>query len=77
MRQVGTRRLPTIAKQASGLLLIEGARFSQTIAHLSPTTFVPKGMYRFASHEQANQHAQDCLVQGMGLLAVERANVVG
>ena len=58
--------------QASGALLAEGARFSETMAHLSPTTFVPKGVYRYRSHDAANRHAQDCLTLGMGLLAAER-----
>ncbi len=72
MRQVGQRREPELALRASGALLAEGARFSESISHLSPTTFVPKGVYRFRSHEQANRHQQDCLVRGMGLLAVAR-----
>ena len=72
MRQVGTRREPTLARTATGLLLAEGARFSETIASLAPTTFIPKGVYRFRSHEEANRHQQDCLVHGMGLLAASR-----
>jgi hypothetical protein len=54
---------------ASGVLLAEGARFNETISRLLPTTFVPKGIYRFRSHEAGNQHAEDCLVRGMGRLA--------
>lgn len=73
MRQVGSRREPEIVAQASGLLLKQGARFSETLSRLAPSTFVPKGVYRFRSHEEANRHEQDCLVRGMGLLAVERA----
>jgi hypothetical protein len=61
-----------MVEQASGLLLIEGARFSEAVSRLSPTTFVPKGVYRFRTHEEANRHEQDCLVRGMGLLAAER-----
>lgn len=72
MRQVGWRREPEVTVQASGLLLAQGARFSESIAHLSQTTFIPKGVYRFRSHDDANQHAQGCLVRGMGLLAAER-----
>lgn len=73
MRQVGARREPEIVAQASGLLLRQGARFSETLSRLAPSTFVPKGVYRFRSHEEANRHEQDCLVRGMGLLAAERA----
>lgn len=71
-KQVGSRREQQLTAAASGILLAEGARFSESISHLSPTTFVPKGVYRFRSHEEANRHEQDCLVRGMGLLARER-----
>jgi hypothetical protein len=57
---------------ASGLLLAEGARFSESISRLSQATFVPKGVYRFRSHDAANRHAEDCLVQGMARLAAAR-----
>lgn len=73
MRQVGARRERSISLSASGSLLIEGALFNEAISRLSPSTFVPKGVYRFRSHEAANQHAEDCLVRGMGLLAALRS----
>lgn len=72
MKQVGSRRERELSHRASGALLAEGARFSESIAQLSPTTFMPKGLYRYRSHDAANQHAQDCLTLGMGLLAAER-----
>ncbi len=72
MRQVGLRREPAIAEQASGLLLIEGARFNEAVARLARTTFVPKGVYRFKSHDEANSHEVNCLVHGMGLRALRR-----
>ena len=73
MRQVGKRREAPLAEHASAALLLEGARFNEAMAHLAPSTFMPKGIYRFKSHEAMNQHQQDCLVLGMGLLAAERA----
>lgn len=72
MRQVGTRREPAIAEQASGLLLTEGARFNEGIARLSRATFVPKGVYRYKSHEAANRHDVDYIVRAMGLRALHR-----
>jgi hypothetical protein len=72
MRRVGSRRERRIAVSASGNLLAEGARFNEAVAQLSKSTFVPKGIYRFRSHEAANRHAEDCLVRGMGLLAAMR-----
>ena len=59
--------------QAEGTLLVEGACFSETIAHLAPTTFIPKGVYRFSSHEDANKQQEGCLARGLGRLAAERA----
>jgi hypothetical protein len=73
MRQVGSRREKGLALNANGELLIEGARFSEAVSGLSQSTFVPKGIYRFRSHEAANRHAEDCLVRGMGRLAAARA----
>ena len=72
MRQVGSRREPAIAEQASGLLLIEGARFNESISHLARTTFIPKGVYRYKSHDEASRHDVDCLVRGLGLRALKR-----
>ncbi|MDH4080761.1 MAG: hypothetical protein OEU68_13195 [Nitrospira sp.] len=73
MITVGHRRERPIAMQADGTLLAEGARFSETIAQLAKSTFIPKGVYRFRSHRDANKQQEDCLVQGLGRLAVERA----
>mgnify|MGYP003433280512 CR=1 FL=1 len=56
MRRVGSRCEPVVVKQASGLLLAEGARFNEAVSRLAPTTFVLKGVYRFKSHEEANRH---------------------
>lgn len=69
MRQVGTRREPMLVPQASGQLLAAAARFNESLARLTPTTFVPKGVYRYRSHEEANRHEQDCLARGMAALA--------
>ncbi|NGZ10932.1 MAG: hypothetical protein CV088_16365 [Nitrospira sp. LK70] len=73
MITVGHSRERPIAGQADGTLLAEGARFSETIAHLAKSTVIPKGVYRFRSHKDANQQQEDCLVQDMRRLAAERA----
>lgn len=72
MRTVGHRREPSLALRGTGTLLAEGARFSETIAHLAKSTFIPKGVYRFRSHKDANTQQEDSLVRGMGRLAAER-----
>jgi hypothetical protein len=72
MKQVGSRRERTLAMQASGTLIARGARFSESLSALSPTTFMPKGVYHFRTYQGANRHAQDCLTLGMGRLAIAR-----
>ena len=73
MKTIGSRRQPEITLHASGEALAAAARFSESIAHLAKSTFIPKGVYRFKSHEAANKHQQDCLARGMGLLAAARS----
>lgn len=75
MRTVGYRKEHPITFSASAVLLAEGARFNDEI-HRLPTgnqTFVPKGVYRFKSFEEANRQDLDCLVEGMTQIALERA----
>ena len=76
MRTVGIRKERPIGLFATGALLAEGARFNDEM-HRLPTgdmTFIPKGVYRFKTHEEANQHQLDCLTKGMAKIALERAN---
>jgi len=75
MKRVG-RRLepPPIAAKPSGALLAEGARFSESMARLAPVGIMPKGVYRYKSHEEANRHAQECLARAMARLAWERGH---
>ena len=61
-----------MTERANGEALAEGARFSEAVSHLTRSTFIPKGVYRFKTHEAANKHQQDCLALGMGMLAAER-----
>lgn len=75
MRTIGHRKEHPITFSASAALLAEGARFNDEI-HRLPTgnaTFIPKGVFRFSSHEAANRHEIDCLVEGMAQIALGRA----
>jgi hypothetical protein len=75
MRTIGHRKERQITFSASAALLREGARFNDEI-HRLPTgrsTFIPKGVFRFKSHEEANQHQQTCLIEGMAQIALERS----
>lgn len=75
MRTVGQRKEHSITFSASGELLAEGARFNDEIHRLPSgnTTYIPKGLYRFKSFEEANQHQAECLAAGMAKIAMERA----
>lgn len=74
MRIIGKRKERPITFFASAELLAEGARFNDEIHQLPTgnTTFIPKGLFRFKSHEDANRHQQGCLVKGMAQTALER-----
>jgi hypothetical protein len=75
MRTIGHRKARPISFSASAALLAEGARFNDEIHRLPTgnTTFTPKGVFRFKTHEEANRHQQDCLVEGMAKIALARS----
>lgn len=74
MRTIGHRKQRPITFSASAELLAEGARFNDEIHRLPTgnTTFIPKGIYRFKNHEDANRQQLDCLIEGMAQTALER-----
>ncbi len=75
MRTVGQRKERPVGLLASGVLLVKGARFNDQMHRLptGDTTFIPKGVYRFKTHEDAYRHQLDCLAKGMAKVAMERA----
>lgn len=74
MRIVGSRKERPVGQEASGTLLAAGARFNDEMHRLPTgnTTFIPKGIYRFRTHAEANRHQADCLAAGMVQIAKER-----
>lgn len=76
IRIVGCRKEPQITFSASGDLLAEGARFNDEIHRLpsGKQGFIPKGLYRFKSHEEANRFDLDCLAKFMARMS-EGSNV--
>jgi hypothetical protein len=74
MRTVGTRKERAITFNASAELLTEGARFNDELQRL-PTggqTFIPKGLYRFRTHEEANAIDLARLAGGLAEIAWEQ-----
>jgi hypothetical protein len=72
MRIIGKRLQQAITAEASGTQLAEGARFSESISKLAGCVYMPKGIYRYKSHEEANAHQLECLARGMAVLALGR-----
>ena len=67
MRVTGHRKLRPVKANASGDMLKQGALFNDEIHKLptGSTTAFPKGVYRYASSEEANSHWMECVVKGM------------
>jgi hypothetical protein len=67
MKTVGHRHLPRIHGEPSGQLLAEAARVNDALGGFpgGGSGFIPKGVYRFMTHEDANRHWEDCLAAAM------------
>ena len=74
MRVVGKRKLRPVSLRPSGELLAESARFTQGIERYGEfaSTFIPKGVYRFGTLDEADAHRERCLIEGMARLAAKR-----
>jgi len=72
-RQVGRRVLRPASAELSLQALSEAFVLSGELGKLSGgSTFFPKGVFRYRSHEEANRHWDECVARGMARLAVER-----
>ena len=75
MRIVGRRKEPAITFSPSPALLATGIGFNDDLQRL-PTgklDFVPKGVYSFRTHEDANRFDRECVCKRMADIARERA----
>jgi hypothetical protein len=74
MKVIGKRKLRELEAEPSGSLLAESARFNDGLADVPGigSTFIPKGIYRFKSADEADSHRQRCLAEGMAGLANQR-----
>ncbi|MFN0316196.1 MAG: hypothetical protein ACKVQA_14300 [Burkholderiales bacterium] len=76
MKIVGRRKQQSITFNAPARLLKEGANFNDEI-HRPPggqSAFIPRGIYRFATHEEANEHWENCIAQGIARTNLERTS---
>jgi hypothetical protein len=65
MKIVGNRKERDISFHADGALLKEGALFNTEIQKLQSTFRFPCGVYRYKSHEEADRHMMECVVNSM------------
>ena len=73
MRVVGCRKERTVTFSPSAKALKEADRFADGMRRLAPSPgYVPKGVYLFRSHEEANEFDLDCLAKKMAKVAMEK-----
>lgn len=74
MKTIGHRKQQPITFSASAELLAEGARFNDELHSLPTgnTTCVPKGVFCFKTHEDANRHWQACVVESVARTVSKR-----
>ncbi len=69
-RIVGNRVQRPLSRLPSAEALEAGARFSAEMAALGrASTFIPKGVYRFRTHAEAEEHRIASLARGMAARA--------
>ena len=71
-KAIGRRVEPSPTFLASATALKTGLALSASVSVLCKTGYMPKGVYRYASHAEANAHDDACLAQNMAMRAIER-----
>ena len=65
MKIVGKHKERNITLHADGALLREGALFNTELQKMQSTFRFPRGVFRYKSHEDADRHMMDCVVNSM------------
>lgn len=75
MRTVGRRQQPPIASEPRGTLLAETARAMEGLRAIpgGDVGFIPKGVYLFATLDEADRHRDECQARAMAELSRSRA----
>jgi hypothetical protein len=74
MRIVGKRTDRPLCENASGEALREAAAFNEMLQNAFPfgtLGYIPKGVYKFARPEQANQQEASCIAQHMAKIEMQ------
>lgn len=75
MKIVGKRIEPPVTTSTSGSSLASAVTFSADLTQLAGgRVMFPKGVFRYKTHEEANEHQAQCLAQGMASLVRQRAS---
>ena len=73
MRVVGDRVEKPLSPRPTAELLEEGLQFiAQSPAFGESSTYIPKGIYRFRTHEEAEEQRMACLARGLAARAIRR-----
>jgi hypothetical protein len=67
MRIVGNRVERPLALRPTSELFAEGLRFIAAAALGESSTYIPKGVYRFRTHAQAEEQRLACLARGIAV----------
>ena len=65
MKISGKRKEREITIHANGALLKEGALFNIEIQKMQATFCFSRGVFRYKSHEDADRHMMECVVNSM------------
>lgn len=73
MRIVGRKSEPLPTPLASGEALMRAASFNEMMQSIMPygkIGCIPKGIYRFKTHEEANRQQDECLARHMANIQI-------
>ena len=65
MKIAGKRRERDITLHADGALLREGALFNTELQKMQSTFRFPRGVFLYKTHEDADRHMMECVVNSM------------
>ena len=72
MKIAGKRKEREITFHADGALLKEGALFNTEMQKMQSTFRFSRGVFRYKSHEDADRHMMECVVNSMAAIQKTR-----
>ena len=68
MKVAGKRKERSVTIHADGALLREGALFNTEMQKMQSMFRFPRGVFRYKTHEEADRHMMDCVVDSMAAI---------